>query len=267
MECVISTRQSNEILRKAFEGKRARHPIFYIKYGPPSSGKGSIMLNVLKRDNLNDNSLITIDVDKIIESNPLYIEKRDNFINTDNFTGKESLYFKYRREADIISTQMLNKAILDHFDVAWETTGTTVAWTIQEIKRIKKKGYDVTVVYPLVPVESLITRSKEREKKTGQTPASADQIRESAKRAIINIKTLIDHVDNIYIYDNSGKYGEEYMIIEINNKWEWTKEDNHHGPGLNRKVKCVEGLYTKFSADVTNILKGICRSNMKGVSD
>ena len=58
--CVISTRKANQIITSKFEGKKARRPIFYIKYGPPASGKGGIMENVLIKDQINDKSLVTV---------------------------------------------------------------------------------------------------------------------------------------------------------------------------------------------------------------
>lgn len=285
--CVISTRQADLIINKSFKGKKPRQPTFYIKYGPPASGKGGIMEKVLIKDKINKTSLVTVEVDNIIESNPGYISEREKHqhvtkdkvsspgiasvtaarkakIAKDNASiAKSKLYWKYRGESDVISDIILNKALLDNFDIAWETTGATIAWTIKEIKRVQKQGYLVNVVYPLVPYDTLIKRSLEREKKTGQTPASASIIKHTVLFAIKNILKLIDHVDNIYLYDNSGQYGDEYVVIEVNNLWDWTSEDNIHGPGLKRNVVCKcdklnNELSTKFSTDVMNVLRQIC---------
>lgn len=285
--CVISTRQADLIINEAFKDKKPRQPIFYIKYGPPASGKANIMQKVLIKDKINKTSLVTVEVDNIIESNPGYISERQKHLNysKDKVSAgrkarvtaarkakiakdkasveKSKLYWKYRGEADVISDIILNKALLDDFDIAWETTGATIAWTIREIKRVQNLGYLVNLVYPLVPYVDLIKRSLEREKKTGQTPASAKLIKSGALSAIQNILKLIDHVDNIYLYDNSGKYGDEYVVIEVNNVWDWTTEDSINGPGLKRNLVCNCGkldndLSEKFSKEVMNVLKQIC---------
>jgi len=261
--CVISTRKANEIVKAAFKQKKARRPIFYIKYGPPASGKGSIMAKAIAKDGLTEQSLITVEVDSIIESNPGYIKQRTELMNNSDTDGKSALYWKYRGEADVISDQILNEALLGDFDIAWETTGGTIAWTIREIKRIQKQGYDVTLVYPLVPADVLVQRSLDREANTGQTPAPETQIRKGVKSAINNLSKLLDHVDNVYLYDNSGKFGEEYIVIEVNNVWDWTPEDSRDGAGLQKSVNCDcnklnTELSARFAAEVMRVLNKIC---------
>ena len=55
------------------------------------------------------------------------------------------------------------------------------------------------------------------EKTTGQTPAP--NIKEIAQNAAKNIKKYIyTHVDTIYIYDNSGKIGEEQLLVKYETK-------------------------------------------------
>lgn len=265
LNCVISTRKANEIVQNAFKGKEARKPTFYIKYGPPASGKGGIMEKTLEKDGITDKSLVTVEVDSVIESNPGYIKKRNKLISEKNETEKSALYWKYRGEADVISDQILNTALLNNFDIAWETTGRTIAWTIREIKRIKKQGYNVTLVYPLVPADMLVARSKAREMETGQTPAPEDEIRKGVSDAIQNLTKLIDVLDNIYLYDNSGTKGQEYIVIEINNVWDWTPEDAKFGPGLKRSIVCncnklQTDLSGRFGAEILNTLEQICDS-------
>lgn len=260
-KCVISTRKADDIISSAFEGKTPKKPIFYIKYGPPASGKGGIMKKVLKKDLLSKDNLVTVEVDSIIESNKSYISQRAKVMHDP--VAKDALYWQYRGEADIISDQILNRALLDKYNIAWETTGMNIAWTVREIKRIHKQGYTVTIVYPLVPADILVARAIAREKKTGQTPAPEKQIREGVSKAINNLTKLIKHVDNIYIYDNSGDYGQEDLIIEVNNVWDWTPEDNKTGPGLKQTANCKckkiqTELSARFAKEVISVLSSIC---------
>jgi predicted ABC-type ATPase len=248
--CVISTRKASNIINDAFNGKKPRTPIFFIKYGPPASGKGGIMKKVLVKENITDKSLVTIEVDSIIESNTKYKSEREKIANAKDRTA---LYWKWRGESDAISDQILNHAILNGYDIDWETTGGTIDWTLKEINRIKRQGYIITVVYPLVPADTLVKRALIREKETGQTPASEDQIRSGVTKAINNLVQIIDHVDNIYIYDNSGSKGDEYVVIEINN-----------GNGK-KDVSCdctklKSTLSAKFASEVVHILEDICKT-------
>ena len=221
------------------------------------------MEKALKKDGILETSLITVEVDSIIESNPGYIRQRERLIKNKDEEGKSALYWKYRGEADVISDQILNNALLEGFDVAWETTGRTIAWTIREIKRIQKKGYHVTLVYPLVPVDALVRRAKKRESETGQTPAPKEQIEKGATDAITNLQKVLNVVDDIYIYDNSGEKGSEQIIIEINNVWDWTPEDSDFGPGLKRNVVCdchtlKNELSKLYTDEIMTALKSMC---------
>ena len=137
------------------------------------------MSKVIKKDNILPNTLINLEVDNIIENNAQYIVKRNslvkqyNTIKRSNISNKEELldkinntkselYYKYRGEADTISDNILNFALLNKYNIAWETTGRTIAWTMKEIKRIQRQDYKVILVYPLVPSEELIKRAKQR---------------------------------------------------------------------------------------------------------
>lgn len=127
-------------------------PFFYIKYGPPASGKGSIMSRVLEKDGLNEESLVTVDVDAIIQNNADYASERRRIEKVkDDVKRKkmlQNLYFQFRKQADVISDNVLDAALLKDLDIAWETTGAKVAWTIKEINRIKRHGYVIKIIYP-----------------------------------------------------------------------------------------------------------------------
>ena len=82
MDSVISNRGASKIVNSAFENKIARRSVFYIKYGPPGSGKGGIMTKALEKDGLSEKSVVTVEVDSIIESIPGYIDQRQKLINS-----------------------------------------------------------------------------------------------------------------------------------------------------------------------------------------
>ena len=72
---MFSLGQCDNIVTMALKNKNPPAPRLYIKYGPPGSGKGTIMNHVSEHDNINKDALISIDIDSIIESNNDYMNK------------------------------------------------------------------------------------------------------------------------------------------------------------------------------------------------
>ena len=225
----VTMKLSDKIVDRAFEGKHLPNEkkTFYIKYGPPASGKGDIMKKVVERDHISRESLITVEVDSIIQQNPNYERSRKAIIDqyaresgpdktTEQENALQELYFTYRYGgADTISDQILNRALQENYNIAWETTGNSIDWTRKEIERIKKLNYTVKVVYPLVPLDTLRTRAAERQQRTGQTPAPEHVIKQIATNAARNILELKDKVDEILMYNNSGAREDVNLLIAI----------------------------------------------------
>lgn len=63
-EHLISWNVANNIIKKAFSDKNPVKKYFFITYGPPASGKGSILKNILNSHNIDQNSIITVDIDQ-----------------------------------------------------------------------------------------------------------------------------------------------------------------------------------------------------------
>lgn len=269
--------QSNiEYIDKELRGKTPQQsPTFYITYGPPASGKGGIMKKVLKKDNIHPDSLINV-IDDIVASTPGYTEERDILLLQGATKDQlQNIYWGTRKSADRISTALLNTALLNRFNISWETTGKTIGWTVREIKRIQRQNYDTVVVYPWVPVYSkingkpgfrsaeelknmcdglpedtgLLDRAQWIEKCHGQEAEPAAQIISDAEMAQKNIIRFLNIVDKIYLYDNSGGFGKDRLIFSIENVYEWTPDNNPNpgvisdnkmwaGPGHSYKVHC-----------------------------
>tara|TARA_B100000575_G_C23142004_1_gene664871 strand:- start:5 stop:1246 length:1242 start_codon:yes stop_codon:yes gene_type:complete len=258
----ITVKHALDYWNNISKGKNPIKPRFYIKYGPPASGKSLIMKSVTKKDNIDENDIISIDVDDIIKSNKDY---QDDIAKIEA-SGKSQeeknklkilLYFSWRsvntRDSgfnktfdfvgggDLMSDLVLDNALNQRFNIEWETTGGSVNWTIREIRRIKNLGYSTVLVYPLVPLQQLIERVRGR---TTQTNASDEQIKQNSFSALTNIKYIVNEVDSIYIYDNSNTTGSvterKKIIVEIQNKWDggWgeKKEGAHYEIGLTRFI-------------------------------
>lgn len=191
----------------------------------------------------------------IIESNDSYINKKNKNNDADYL---QNLYNSYRKEADNIADVILNKALLNNFNIVWETTGNTIAWTIKEIKRIQKKGYSVIIVYPIVDPDELVLRSIRRQKKTGQTPAPPQRIINTAFSAIRNLKKLVNFVSQIYVFDNTDD--PPSLILHIKNNWTFTPEDSKYGPGLEKNIVCdkIDIKSRKFPQEIIDVLIELC---------
>ena len=184
------------VIEESFQGKcpSVAQPYFIISYGPAGSGK-SDSLDFIKsmRDvnliNITETNTIDVNVDNVFQKGSLgnrYITARDT-LGTD-IVKKQRLYYKYRWLADQISDNILNIALLEKYNVKWETTGNDIEWTQKEIARIKSYGYKVLVVMPLVSKKTLMLRLENR---TCQEATPEGGLEEKRKNAMINIKHLI----------------------------------------------------------------------------
>ena len=253
-----------EIYSKFLKNKtKTDKPTFYIKYGPPASGKGTIMDKVAKEEQKDLNNIVIVEIDTIIQEHKDYIKKKGELLkklknnkNNKKDINKEltDLYFKYRKnvespniKGDDISDAITYGAIDEGLDVAWETNGHDIDWTknvmIPKIKKINNK-YKIVIVYPLVPLKLLLERARIREETTGQTPAN--NIEEMAKNAPKNLLKMKKIVDTIYIYDNSGNKDEEKLLI----KYKENKAEI---------CKCTDGYKKNFKLEeIKTMMSDLC---------
>ena len=258
-----------EIYSKFLKNKtKTDKPTFYIKYGPPASGKGTIMGKVAQIEEKNLNNIVVVEIDTIIQEHEDYKKKKTELLGKlkDKESNKEDinkelsdLYFKYRKnvetpniKGDDISDAITYGAIEEGLDVALETNGHDIYWTknvvIPKIKKINNK-YKVVIIYPIVPLELLLERARIRENTTGQTPAN--NIEEMAKNAAKNLLEMKEIVDTIYIYDNSGNKDEEELLIKYNeNKAEICNCTNKYN--TNFKLEEIKTMMSDLCDTFTN---------------
>jgi len=208
------------------QDKACNNPHFYITYGPPASGKATIMEKVLEKHGKTKESVVEINVDDIVKNYNPYKEQRRNLNKRYSEHPKDlknkyqTLYMSCRKVlADEASDTLLDKALLRRHDIVWETNGKNIAWTVKEAVRIRKLGYEIVLVYPYVMRGSLVKRANER--KT-QESAPAEEIILAADLAQTHLPKLINYVDCIYIYDNNGDFGEQKLLLEISHEYQGT---------------------------------------------
>ncbi len=219
-------------------------PLFIIKYGPPASGKNTCMK--LLRDHLtglDQGSTVDADLDVIISQIPGFQK------DIQQHMSKQEAYQKWRSLGMEMMDDLIRQATLIPCHITFETTGSSIDWTIPLIKQMISLGYRIVIMYPLVQVEKLIQRANIRQKQTGQVAAPKHSIKvnnrtilgitEMNQLAIQNLRILVPYLDELFLIDNnSDDQASARIILHIRNVSGGTKSDQKHIPGTIKSVKC-----------------------------
>ena len=237
-----------EHLEAQFKDKVSINPHFYITYGPPASGKATIMETILETRNKTMQDVVQVNVDDIVKEFSPYKEAAQMLIKAPK-ESRQKLYRDYRCAlADNASDTLLDKALLRRYDIVWETNGRNIAWTVRELVRIRKMGYDISLVYPYVKRGELIKRAHKRE---GQENAPDNDIIEAAELAQMHLPKLIQYVDKVCIYDNNGERGKPKLLLEISHEYLGTNfSPDRHNNNNGKKRKYKEDTESTFTGHV-----------------
>lgn len=209
--------------------------IVYISYGPPGSGKGSVLEYIHNNLRVSKHTVIEVNVDSIIQGEHevgkkfrKYKEELTKLVNIKNYNIKVlqgRLYSYFRWIADQISDMILQKAMLENYNILWETTGSSgIEYINNWIDDKKTKGYTVKIIYPYVELEKLKQRVKTRAKETGQIAASYTKITTMYKAAVNNLNKLKINKKDIIIIDNNQD--QQHFGSKIMNINEFMKKHN-----------------------------------------
>jgi len=215
-------------------------PYFVVAYGPPASGKSSI-LDVLGRllpsefAELDSEHTVQVNVDRMFQDGPLapvFMKARD-FASSRSLLHSQRLYRYYRWVADQIADIVLDEALLQKYNVLWESTGEFVAWTQREIARIRSVGYQVMVVFPLVGEKEIMRRMHGRK---DQEATLDEEMPGKIMKASKNLLTLMSEPDcpvwvktrlkqpqavcgphRLIMYDNEKPPGQQTILFDSAN--------------------------------------------------
>lgn len=186
----------------------AEHPVLLIKYGPPASGKGTCLpafYEAAKPLGFDPANFLDANVDAVVEA--LDVKGR--------VKANPDAYWEFRGEANTIIETALTEGFERRLHIVLETTGRVVdpQWLQDDlIGPARENGYKIIVVYPLVPVPTLIERSAARAELIGRNP-EPKLIEAAAKAAAANIYHFVGTADKIVIYDNRGLPACKYAVV------------------------------------------------------
>ncbi len=233
---------SYEYAYKQVKNKNVVKPLFIVKYGPPASGKNTVMSIVREYyPTLTQDTTVDADLDVIISQLP---EFQKQVSPTHN---KQEAYQTWRALGMEVMDDVIRQATLLPCHITFETTGASVDWTIPLLKQMISSGYRIVLMYPLVHVDKLVERAKQRERKTGQVAAPAHTtminnrkvlgIHEINQAAIQNLQFLIPFVDDLLMIDNNHNNSPK-VILYIQNVSGQPHSEKKHMPGTIKSVKC-----------------------------
>jgi energy-coupling factor transporter ATP-binding protein EcfA2 len=212
---------------------------FVIAYGPPASGKSSI-LEVLGRllpgefPQLDADHTVQVNVDRTFQEGPLaaVYAKARNYARGRSPLHGQRLYRYYRWVADQVADLLLNEALLQRYNVLWESTGESVAWTQREIARIRLLGYQVLLVFPLVGKAEIMRRLHARLDQEGAPDDEMDGKITKASKNLLTLMTqpacphwvqerlkkpdVVCYPHRVIIYDNEVAPGDQTILFDSN---------------------------------------------------
>ena len=207
-------------------------PKMVILYGPPGSGKSSI-LKYLK-ENLKIDLPVKILIDDIVIKTSGYEEITDDIINKHaelsakitSSTDKEELdkilnrlltdvYNKFRRLkgcGDDISNKLLEESLKARKNIIYEGTGrnSSIDWLLNVCDRAKKEKYDVIIIFPFVKLDILKERVKKRYGKisSSKEPRLIDDnlLTSTFQESHNNFEKIANYynTDRVFVIDNNA---------------------------------------------------------------
>lgn len=191
---------------------RSFRPYFFLKLGPPSSGKSTIMKLFYDKFHIDQKNMVLIDVDAFVDQFTAFPAEAKEFLLTHDKELPETqkalvdLYYKHRNTINDLVEVLLFQSTTKRLNVEFESTGSLAAtkWILTFLPSIQKLGYIVVVVYPYVVNKILRQRLDKRNKKGSRqvTPETQLKLKDEGEHSLLKYVPFADHV---YVVDNNSR--------------------------------------------------------------
>lgn len=219
--CPVTVEELEQAVSSLFVDKMPYRPTLMLAYGPPGSGKSTMIDVFLRERGIEPQHTIFLAVDSLVTAFPEYQRDLAQLAPRPTWSTRRSesevktalpewrakrlaIYNQFRVCAgNYAFADALDRALVNRFDIVYETTGANISATPYQIDRARRLGYRTAILYPFVPLAVSIERVLAREQKTGQVGALPDFIAQAFVRAQENLIPLASEVDEVDLYDNT----------------------------------------------------------------
>lgn len=233
--CILQSGYVHQVVSTLLGGLKPVRPRAVISYGPTGSGKSSVLYSYLSLLPENDRPDATNFTPILIDTLVDMIQDFQHFNPCDNNNGSSSnvskemkalcslaLQQKYhtcRKEVDDISTLLFRTAIQNRYNILYETTGNNVSWLMGDLHTLRASGYEIILVYPIVPLKTLLQRLDVREKQEKRIVNRAF-VNTNYVNALNHLHQVLPHVDHLYLFDNTENRSKNEtmpLLVHIDN--------------------------------------------------
>lgn len=212
----VGAREFLQLYRSMFETKRRQRPVLMVMYGPPGSGKTTILGKVMKRYYNNLDNYAVLSVDSMLLKIAEYRKEMAHlnasrhelcggkatcgpFFNRSQETYKR----RFRPVVDLWKHMLADIAFREDLGIVYETTGSKLPGVIDMIDHARQEGYIVQLIFPFVEARELSRRVQLRNRNQPRAlrPNTALDMRRSAME---NFPRVVERADRVYVYDNNG---------------------------------------------------------------
>lgn len=180
-----------EIVSKTKSVPINKIPVAIMTMGGPASGKSSMV----KSAGVDSEKFVVADADAVKEKIPEY--------NKSIIANARNAAFMAHKESSYIVNKIRNVAIDDNKNIIIDGTGSVLHSYLDNLKKLKEKGYAVKLLAVDIDVEIAVKRAMERAEKRGRF-VPENVIREKYATIPKNIMIMSKLLDDFSVYDNNG---------------------------------------------------------------